>query len=52
MEQKELHEAVQLPILRNFIMGFCLSESPGCTGGYEIQPAFVVLTSPLPLQRK
>lgn len=47
MEQEELHEVVQLPILRNFIMGFCLSESPGCIGGYKTQPAFVVLTCSL-----
>lgn len=46
MEQEELHEVVQLPILRNFIMGFCLSESPGCIGGYKIQPAFVVPSPP------
>lgn len=47
MEQEELHKVVQLPILRNFIMGFCLSESPGCIGGYKIQPPFVVQTCPL-----
>lgn len=47
MEQGELHVVVQLPILRNFIMGFCLSVSPGCIGGYKIQPAFLVQTCPL-----